>query len=422
MDPWRLHAPLLSPVSPTELRWHPSGAVAVGADGRMLYAGDAAALPEQLLALPARETSDVVLPGFVDLHTHLPQYDARGKFGMTLLEWLEHFIFPEEARFADDAVARDVSTRFFRGMLEAGTTTAMVFSSVHRSATHIAFEEAERSKLRVILGKVQMDRDVPAALLETADASIRDTEILIDAWHRKTERLWVAVTPRFAPTCSMDLMRRSAALAHRHGTYVQTHLNESEAEIRMVRALFPDAGSYTAVYRDAGLLGERTVLAHNIHASDEELDLCAQHRCAVAHCPDSNLFLGSGRFPLQRTLDRGIRAGLGSDVGAGTTLSMFGVMRSMCWVQARSLHPFLPLYFATRGGAEALSMDGDIGSLEQGKQADMVAVRVDRHFHRGRDLAHLKPLEIASALVYRSQPGDVREVWVGGESLYRAET
>ena len=338
-----------------------------------------------------------------------------------MLEWLERFIYPEEARFADETVARDVSSRFFRGLTEAGTTTAMVFASVHLRATHVAFEEAERSMLRVILGKVQMDRDVPGELLESADASLRDTEELIRAWHRKTDRLWYAVTPRFVPTCSMDLMQRSAALATRHGTYVQTHLNESLAEVRIVRELFPDADSYSGVYRDAGLLGERTVLAHNIHPSDAELALCEQHRCAVAHCPDSNLFLGSGRFPLERYAGRDIRIGLGSDVGAGTTLSMFEVMRSMSWVQGRSLHPFLPLYTATLGGATALSLDAQIGSLETGKQADMVAVRVDRHFHRGRDLAQLTPLEIASAIVYRTQPGDVREVWVGGESLFRAE-
>jgi guanine deaminase len=422
MHPWRLAAPLLSPVSATEVDWYPNGAVAVGGDGRILFAGDAAQLPEELRALPLTQSDCVLLPGFVDLHTHLPQYDCRGKFGVTLMEWLERFIFPEEARFADEEIARDVSSRFFRALTQAGSTTAMVFSSVHRGATHVAFEEAERSKLRVILGKVQMDRDVPSALLETTNDSLRDTEELIRAWHRKTERLWYAVTPRFVPTCSMDLMQRSAALAERYNTYVQTHLNESATEIEIVRELFPGADSYTGVYRDAGLLSARTVLAHNIHPTDAELALCQTHRCAVAHCPDSNLFLGSGRFPLERYDGTGIRVGLGSDVGAGTTLSMFEVMRSMSWVQARSLHPFLPLYTATLGGAIALSLDAEIGSLRAGKQADMIAVRVDRHFHHGHDLAHLSPLEIASAMVYRSQQGDVREVWVGGESLYRAET
>jgi guanine deaminase len=417
VQPFRIHAPLLTPISPVEMRWHPDGVVAVDSDGCILFSGDARDIPERLLSLELLETEDVLLPGFVDLHVHLPQYDCRGKFGASLMEWLDRFIFPAEARFADPEIARDTAQRFFAGLRDAGTTTAMVYSSVHARATDIAFEEAGRSGLRIVMGKVQMDRDVPEDLLESVEQSTREVIELIERWHRSSDKLWYAVTPRFAPTCTMEMLKACAGLAVRYGTYIQTHINESTGEIASVREFFPGHASYMDVYRDAGLLTDCTVLGHNIHPGDDELRMCEERGCAVAHCPDSNLFLGSGRFPLERYSSTSIRVGLGSDVGAGTTLCMFPVMRSMSYVQGRSLHPFVPLYHATLGGARALSLEGEIGSLDEGKLADMIAVRVDRHFCGGKPLEQLKPLEIASALVYRSQPSDVTAVWVGGERV-----
>jgi guanine deaminase len=417
MRPFRVHAPLLTPAASGGTRWHPSGSVAVDERGRIIYAGDAADLPAACAALERVDTSSLLLPGMVDCHVHLPQYDCRGKFGVSLLDWLDSFIYPAEARFADAVVARDVAARFFRALRDAGTTTAMVYSSVHLRATDIAFQEAQRSELRILMGKVQMDRDAPAELLESRIDSLRDTRELIERWHRATGKLRYVVTPRFAPTCSPELLAGCAALAGEYGTRVQTHINESAAEIAEVRALFPDAASYTDVYRRAGLLGERTVLGHNIHASDEELDACDRLGCAVAHCPESNLFLGSGRFPLERYEGRSIRVGLGSDVGAGTTLSMFSVMRAMSWAQGRSLHPEQLLRRATLGGAEALGMADEIGSLEAGKQADMIALRLDRHFCRGKSLEELRPLEICSSVAYRAQSEDITGVWVGGLRL-----
>ena len=418
VEPFTLLAPILSPESATSASWIPHGALSVDGSGRILYCGDHGAIPETLAGLPTRILDGVLVPGFVDCHTHLPQYDCRGKFGVTLMEWLDHFIYPEEARFADERVARDVARRFFRGLLEAGTTTAAVYSSVHTRATWVAFEEAERARLRVILGKVLMDRDAPDALCEPVATAVRETRALIEAWHHKTPRLLYAVTPRFAPTCSPALLRAAAEIADEMSVYVQTHLNESPAEIALVSSLFPSASSYTRVYDEAGLLGPRTILAHNIHPDDSELDLCEERNAAVAHCPDSNLFLGSGRFPLERYDGRSIRIGLGSDVGAGTSLSMPVVMRSMAWVQGRSLHPFALLYHATLGGARALSLDDETGTLRAGLSADMVEIRIDEHFAKGRHLTDLRAIEAASAVVYRSETHDVRRVWMGGELLY----
>jgi guanine deaminase len=417
MTPYVLFAPILNPVTPAHADWYPDGALAVDERGGILYCGEAASLPAAFAPLHREASSHLVVPGFIDTHIHLPQYDARGKFGVSLMDWLNSFIFKEEARFADAAVARDMSRRFFAGLLDAGTTTAMVFSSVHEGSTSIAFEEAEASRMRVIMGKAQMNRNVPDLLCERTNDSVDATRRLIERWHRSTDRLWYAVTPRFAPSCTMDLMKADAAIAEEFGAYVQTHINESVDEIAMVRELFPQCRDYTDVYEKAGLLGPRTVLAHNIHASDEELDRCATLDCAVAHCPDSNLFLGSGRFPLERYATRTIRFGLGSDVGAGTTPSMLEIMRSMTHVQGRSLHPFIPLYYATLGGAKALSLDASIGSLAAGKQADFLLIDVNNHFSGGKPLAFLEALEIASTVVYRKHEQDVRGVWIGGERI-----
>ena len=413
--PFRLHAPLLTPLAKDDLAWHPRGVVAIDEHGTILFRGAEDALPDSLTSLPFEQLNDILIPGLIDAHVHLPQYDCRGKFGASLLEWLDRFIYPEEARFADEAVARDIARRFFAGLLRAGTTTAMVYATVHERATHIAFEEAERSGLRIIMGNVLMDREAPSDLCVDAGTSIRASENLIDAWHGRGDRLFYAVTPRFAPTCTPGLLQEAGELATKHGTWVQTHLNETAGEIARVRELFPDARDYTDVYDRAGLLNERTVLGHNLHTDDTQLGVLRERGCAVVHCPDSNLFLGSGRFPLEQHAQQGLRIALGSDVGAGTTLSLFQIMRSMSYVQGRSLHPRIPFYHATLGGAEALGLGDRIGSLDAGKQADMIAVHVDRHFPRGKTLDQLSSTEIASALVYRTQESAVRRVWLGGQ-------
>ncbi len=409
MVPCVLEGSLLSPLSPDSMRWIPDAALVVDERNRIAWVDERRHLPEVYAPLPRQRTHGLLLPGFVDLHVHLPQFDTMGRFGTTLMEWLDRFIFPEERRFAEAEVARDMSRRFFAALRASGTTTAMVFSSVHRDSTHIAFEEAERSGLRIIMGKVHMDRHVPADLCEDLASARRDAEELIERWHRKTDRLWYALTPRFAPACSEEMLSLCGDLARtRDDLYIQTHVNESPEEISIVRALFPDAPHYTAVYDRAALLGPRTVLAHNIHPTDEELDLCERRHCAVAHCPDSNLFLGSGRFPWERYDGRDIRIGLGSDVGAGTALDLFTSMRSMSHVQGRSLHPFLPFYTATLGGARALGLEDRIGSLEVGKEADVLIVESDAHYPGGKSLMQLSAVEAASTVVYRVKREEIR--------------
>jgi guanine deaminase len=416
-QPYILFAPLLNPLSDEAADWHPSGALVVDEHGRILFSGNASELPERFHGLPELRRPDIIMPGFIDLHTHLPQYDCRGKFGKSLIEWLNSFVYPEEARLADESVARDMAQRFFRDLIKSGTTTAMVLGPSFKHATNIAFEEAERSGLRIILGKMQMDRLAPGSLCEDTAQSLLDTELLIRKWHRKTPLLSYAVTPRFALSCTPDLLKHCGRIAARFGTHIQTHLNESRAEIAAIMALFPEYQTYTHILEAMGLLTERTILAHNVHPTVEELSLCEAYGCAVAHCPDSNLFLGSGRFPLEQYRSTTIPFGLGSDVGAGTTLSMFHMMRCMTYVQGSSLHPFIPLYHATLGGAKALSIADQTGNFSPGKQADFIAVRIDPSFFGGMELAQLSPLAIASVIVYRSQAQDVSAAWVNGRLL-----
>lgn len=415
--PFRIHAPVVTPIARDRIAWHPHGVVVVDEDGRILFRGDERDLPEEMQALPKLRSDDVLLPGLIDTHVHLPQFDCRGKFGATLLEWLDRFIYPEEMRFAREEVARDTARRFYLALQNAGTTTAMVYGSVHERAAHIAFEEAERAGLRILLGNVLMDCNAPAELLLPAGEALAASERLIEAWHRRTPLLSYVISPRFAPTCSAELLRGSAELAERHDTHIQTHLNESVSEISRVRELFPDSAHYTGVYRQAGLLTPKSVFGHNIHTDDEQLSMLAAHGCAVAHCPDSNLFLGSGRFPIDMHEQHGIRVGLGSDVAAGTSLSMLHVMRTMSYVQGRSLHPFLPFHSGTLGGADALGLAAETGSLDTGKSADMIALHVEREFCRGKSLQELSDVEIASVIVYRTAETAVRRVWVGGNEL-----
>lgn len=416
--PHVVFAPLLDAVAPDAARWIPDGALAVDEHGRIAFAGSARDLPGHLASLPAEHSSDLLLPAFVDTHVHLPQLDARGRYAGTLLTWLDELIYPMEARFADAAIARDTARRFFAALAAAGTGTAMVYGSIHTEATSIAFEEAQRAGLRIILGKMQMDCHAPAALTEDTQQSLRDTEQLIERWHRATPLLRYAVSPRFAPVCSPELLAGCGALAQRYGTHVQTHLNETLDEIARVRSVHPAAAHYTAVYDAAALLHERTVLGHDIHPGDDELDLIAARGCAVAHCPDSNLFLGSGCFPLERHAARGIRIGLGTDVGAGTSLSMHRTMRAMAHVQQRALDPFLLLHTATLGGAHALGLDDETGALEPGLSADYTLLSLEPVLSGRIPFESISARDIASVAVYRSGGADIRRTVVAGTCVH----
>ncbi len=408
--------------------------MAVDRGGRIRACGSAAAVlrrypKAERIRLPPEE---LLLPGLVDCHTHLPQYSAAGRSDLPLLEWLVEVVYPLEAKFADLEYARQVARRFFTGVLAAGTTTAAIHTTVHARSTEAVFRAAQRSGIRAVIGKVMMDRNAPPSLREDPGASLRESEVLLRRWDGAGHgRLSYALTPRFAPACSRRLMAGAGEIATRYGARIQTHLAETPAERDWVARLFPRSRSYVEVYRDAGLVGPRSTFAHVIHVSATELGTLAREGAGIAHCPASNLLLRSGLMDVNRPLGRGIPVGLGSDVAAGPDLDMFRQMALACY-SAKALprsgrgRPAdalglptaeLAFYLATLGGARALHLGDRTGSLEEGKSADFITVDVASLDPMGQGPSELSAADLLSLLVYRGGAGAVRSVYVDGHCL-----
>lgn len=431
--PFAIRARVLTPLDDGGVRHEPDAIVEVDAAGRIAAISPAADVGERATDAPPLVDLRpwVLLPGMVDLHAHLPQFPNAGVgAGLDLLTWLERYIFPLERGF-DEVTAARIAPAAWRAFAAAGTTTALVYGAVYEASLDATFRAAQTHGIRAIVGKVMMDRITydptidPLAILER---SLAESARLIERWHGADDgRLRYAVTPRFAVSCSADLLRESAALAASTGAYWQTHISEDRGEIEEVGRLFPDSRDYLDVYDQAGGLGERTILAHAVHLSDRELDRLIETGTRVAHCPVSNLFLASGMMPLGRYLDAGVQLGLGSDVAAGPDLSIFSAMRVGFYVQnarrvagveeGRVLTPMDWLRVGSLGGAQALGLDGAIGSLEAGKEADVIAI----------DPAYVAPLagqppdtdpdDLASRLIFRAHPDMVRAAWVRGRRL-----
>ncbi|HUP64218.1 MAG TPA: guanine deaminase [Thermoanaerobaculia bacterium] len=368
----------------------------------------------------------LMVPGFVDLHLHAPQLDMIGSYGGHLLEWLERYTFPHEAKFSDPAHASRLARRFFDEMYRHGTLTALIFSTIHSEATDILFSEAERRRFRAILGKTMMDRNAPAALLEDPEESYAESRRLAEKWSRGHSRIGYAITPRFAPTSTPRLLELAGRLREEFPeAWVHTHISESLAEIAWVSTLFPDARGYLDVYDRYGLIGAKTVLAHAVHLTDAQMDVLAEREARIAHCPTSNLFLGSGLFPMAPMLERGIRVGLGTDIGAGTTLSMFTVMADAYKVQQVRGHVLSPLhlwYLATLGGARALGLEQVTGSLQKGKDADFLILDLEATpLLAARSSAAVTTEELLAALIFLGDDRTIAECRVEGDRLWVRE-
>lgn len=365
----------------------------------------------------------LILPGFVDTHVHSAQVDVIGAWGAQLLDWLEGHAFPAEQRFADPVHALRMSQLFLQSLLAHGTTAACVVPTVHAASADALFEAAQARGMRVIAGKVLMDRHAPAALCDDVETAAKECRALIERWHGHG-RLAFAVTPRFAPTSSdAQLALAGRLLQGTPGLYLQTHLAENADEVRWVRELFPAARSYLDVYAAHGLLGPRSVFAHGIWLDDTDRARLHDAGAQIAFCPSSNLFLGSGRFDWFGARAAGVAVSLGSDVGGGTSLSMRRTMLDGYKVQALLGHrvtAFALLHAATRGAAHALRLEDEIGSLQAGACADLtvwdwattpLAVRrqgVARDLH-----------EKLFAWITLADEHDLAETWVAGVRRYR---
>ncbi len=438
--PFAVRARVVSPLADGGVLDLPDGLVAVDAAGRIASVSsvDGAGTSPAAVAAAVDLRPWVVLPGLVDIHAHLPQVPNAGLgYALPLLAWLDRLTFPTERSWADPAVAERLAPAIFRAFAAAGTTTVLAYGVVYEAAMDAAFRAAEAHGIRAILGKVMMDRLTydetiePATILER---SLRESADLAGRWHGAADgRLGYAVTPRFAVSCTAELLRESAALAGDLGCWWQSHVSEDRGEIAEVARLFPDARDYVDVYDRAGALGPRSILAHAIHLSAREQARLAETATPIAHCPTSNLFIGAGVMPLSVRLAAGLAVGLGSDVSGGAELSLFGVMRTGAYAQQalRSLapepaavEPLAPLDWlrlATLGSARALGLDAVIGSIEVGKEADLIAVDPGRTAPLGADLDDPGLLDdpslLVSRLMFRAHPDMVRAAWVRGRQL-----
>ena len=392
----------------------------VTADGQIADRGPFAKVRARHASESVSEVTDgLLLPGFVDTHVHFPQARIIGDLGMPLLEWLDRSALPEEARFADVGYARAVAAEFVSGLTDAGTTTALVFGAHFAPAVDALFTAASARGLRITSGLVVGDRLLRPELHTTAQRAYDEGLALANRWHEQGRNRY-AVIPRFALSCTDDLLASCAALhAAVPGSWFTSHVNENTAEIATVRDLF--GCSYVDSYDRHGLIGSRTVLAHNVHPTDAELERLATGGAAVAHCPTSNAALGSGLFPLNRHLAHHVPVTLGSDVGAGTGYSLFKEGLQAYFMQRLRGADGVPLtsthllYLATTAGAAALGLEGQVGDLSPGKRFDALWLRPPPGSPLDVGLRYADGPEEALARAFAlGVSSDVAGVWVDG--------
>ncbi len=427
--PFTLRARLLSPLADGDTLWLRDGVIDVDDAGRIRSVRAAADVPR------AAETAVdlrpyVVMPGLVDTHVHIPQVPAAGMgAGMDLLAWLERYVFALERDF-DVAAAEDLAPKVYQAMAAAGTTTISAYAAIWPDSTEACFRTAEKHGIRATIGNVLMDRltyddrTPPGQITENA---IRASGELCERWHGAADgRLRYAFTPRFAVSCTADMLRELASLAEHYGATWQTHLSEDAREMATVAEHFPEAADYLDVYDRAGGLGRKALFAHSIHLSEREIGRMVETGSAVAHCPVSNMFIRSGVMPVRRYLDEGLRVGLGTDVAGAPELSVITQMRlgffqhnsraTLTADEASVPEPLEWIRLGTLGGAEALGLDHVIGSLEPGKEADLIAV--DLELGRPPNAPVCRDVEeVAGRLIFRERPGMVRAAWVRGRGL-----
>ena len=408
-------------------RRYDADAIVAMAGARILHAG---AAPTVLRALPRGTKVErlprdaLMMPGFVDCHVHYPQLPVIGSCGTQLLDWLTRYTFPAEAAFADHRVARRVARDYLDENLRQGITTAAVFGTVHPASVDALMREAAKRSLRLIAGKVLMDRNAPRALRDTAMRGYDESKALIARWHGRG-RLGYAITPRFAVTSSPAQLEAAGALWREHPEcWVQSHVSENAGEIAWVRKLFPRARDYVDVYARVGLVGRRAIYGHGIHLSEREWRAIASSGTAIAHCPTSNLFLGSGLFRWDRAKKAGrpVEVGLATDVGGGTTLSFLRTMGEaykVAQLAGTSMPAAHAFWLATQGGARALDLEGKIGNLAAGCEADLVVLDLASTPLVAQRMRHAN--DVDEALFVQMTLGDdraIRQTWIAGRKAW----
>ncbi|WP_120499186.1 guanine deaminase [Roseovarius sp. EL26] len=365
----------------------------------------------------------LMMAGFIDTHIHFPQVQVIASWGSQLLDWLNNYTFPEETRFADPDHCAAMATKFHDQLIANGTTSAVAYCSVHKSSVDAFFTEAASRNMRMLGGKVLMDRNAPDGLRDTPQSGYDDTKALIAGWHGKG-RVGYVITPRFAITSTPEQMEMAQALAAEHPEcHIQTHLSENKDEIAFTKELYPEARDYLDVYQSYGLLSGKTLLGHSIHLEAREIDALAETGAHPVFCPTSNFFLGSGLFDDTGLRDRGITNGIATDVGAGTSYSMLQTLNEgykVLQLQGQSLHPLQAFHWATRGNACVLGLEDKIGTLDAGTEADIVVL--NSHSTEAMALRMERAQSLSEELFILQIMGDdraVEEVYVSGVASKR---
>lgn len=415
-----------------EAAYFPDGLMVVDNDsGKILEVGEyTTTAPKWPNSLSLKHfKGSLIMPGFIDTHVHYPQYRVIASYGTSLLDWLNTYTFVEEQKFSDLDYATTVAELFLDELIKNGTTTAMTFCSSYKQSVDVFFTAAEKRKLRMIAGKVMMDRNAPEGLCDSPQNSYIDSKSLIDKWHNKA-RLSYAVTPRFAPTSTSDQLEQAAKLLKEYpntsdtkGVLLQTHLNENDDEIEWVKELYPESKNYFDVYDSHDLAGINSVFGHCIHNTDEEYRAMADSGSKVVLCPRSNLFLGSGLFEIDKLEDFEIEMALASDVGGGDSFSMFQVMNEaykICRLNDYNLDPVKAFYLTTLAAAKVLNMDDSIGNFEVNKEADFIVLDLSATKLITEKLKVAKDInDILFSLMTLGDDRLIKEVYILGQAIYK---
>ena len=409
---------LLQPESSYE--YIEEGALAIE-EGRILEVGKFLDIRRRYIDFKVVDYKEnLIFPGFIDLHNHFPQVQVIASYGTQLLEWLNKYTFPEEAKFCDERYAKQKAKEFIKLLLSNGTTTSVSFCSVHKHSADVLFEEASRQNMCILAGKVMMDRNAPENLIDDPFSSYQDTKDLIVRWH-KTGRNYYVISPRFAITSSPEQLSQAGKLMAEHPScYLQTHLAENEAEIKFTMSLYPSAKNYLDIYQKFGLVDSKSLMGHSIHLDQNEISVLRELNAIAVHCPTSNMFLGSGFFPMEKLIKSGVKVGIATDVGGGTSYSMINTLDASYKIQQFlnfSLNPFYSFYWATLGNAKALGLEKEIGSFKKGCFADIVVMNA------GNDLVSKTRMRTCKSLaeelfVLQTLGGihSIKAVYIAGES------
>ncbi len=392
------------------------GAVSI-ADGLVVAVGDFSEA-ETAGAVIIDHRPNLIMPGFIDLHLHYVQSQMMASYAGSLLEWLNSYTFVEEQKFSQQGHADAVAVDFYDALIRHGTTTAVAYCSSHPHSVDAFFAEAQRRNMLMVGGKVMMDRNAPEGLCDTAQSGYDDTKALIARWHGRGRALY-AISPRFAITSTPEQMEMARALVQEHPEcYLQTHLSENDAEISLSMELYPGSPDYAGIYEDYGLLGPKTLLGHSIHLNHRETAVLAETGSVAVFCPTSNLFLGSGLFDRERMVTHGVRVGIATDIGGGTSMSMLRTLDEgykVLQLRGQRLDPLASFYMATRGNAEALGLADTIGSIAPGRAADLIVL--DAGATPTMRMRHATMTTLAEELFLLQTMGDDRsiaEVYVAG--------